>query len=136
MGNLGERKAPTVGWVTLPPPPRARDDGKLTDSEMQAIWAALGTLARAFNGNVTLGDGAAQSFAGNLDAEVIDFTFPGSPDAEVAVPHLLRRVPIGCVVILQDRAGSVYVSSGGSWTESWLYLKSSAASMVARLLVF
>jgi hypothetical protein len=136
MANLGERKAPTVGWVTLPPAPKARADGKLTDTEMQAIWSALGVIATGLNGNVSLGTGESQSFAGNLDAEVIDFTFPATIDTKVAVPHLLRRVPVGCIVILQDRAGSVYVSSGGSWSESWLYLKSSVANMVARLLVF
>jgi len=136
MAITGERKAPTSGWVSFQPAPKARTDGKLTDTELQAIWAALSVLATAVNGNISFGSGEAEAFAGNLDATVLDWTFPSAPDEEVAVPHPLRRVPIGVVPILVDRAGTVYASSAGSWSESWLYLKSSTGAMVARLLVF
>ncbi len=136
-GSLGELKPPSSGWVMLPPAPKARPDGKLTDTELRAIWSALGALASTINGNLTFGAAEPGAFAGNFDAEpVVDFTFPSVADTEVAVPHLLRRVPIGYIPIMQDRAGTVYASSIGSWTESWIHLKCNAAGMVARLLLF
>lgn len=71
----------------------------------------------------------------NLDWVTVDFTSNGSANTEDAIAHTLGRIPVGYVVVSQDKAGSVYVS-GTAFTSSLIYLKTSATSVAVKLRVF
>lgn len=123
-----------LGFVAAPPPIQARD-GKITPDAVSTINSFFGAVTAALNGNLSLGDGQNSSRFGNFDAQVIEYTF-ALVDTEYEIPHSLRRVPWGYFVAGQDRAGSVYLASRGSWNDKKLMLKASAAGMVALLVVF
>lgn len=56
-------------------------------------------------------------------------------DTEFEVPHGIGRMPIGFIVLTQDKAGSFYNSGVTAWDEDSIYLKCSVASVAFTLLV-
>jgi hypothetical protein len=67
---------------------------------------------------------------------------PGSPNTEFAVPHNLKHIPIGFIIISTNQAGHVYKSAGGTpWTAATdsapgnIYLKADAAGIVINLII-
>lgn len=67
--------------------------------------------------------------------EFIDLVTHVTPDTEFAVTHGLGRLPLGWLIIMQDKAGSVYLGATARTTEK-LFLKCSVASVAIRILVF
>lgn len=69
---------------------------------------------------------------------VIIYSSNATANTEDSVEHSLKRVPTGFLVISQDKAGSVYTNYSGmtTWTNSKIFVKSSAASLTAKLLLF
>lgn len=56
----------------------------------------------------------------------------GLADAEKTVSHTLGSIPIGYLVLKQDKAGSLYAGST-AWTSSNIYLKCSVATVTFTL---
>jgi len=79
-------------------------------------------------------DGGLQ-FADNMNVELVTFNSSGTPDAENAVAHNLKRVPTGYIVYGLDKAAIVY-SGGSAWTSTAIYLKVNVATVAAEILVF
>lgn len=75
------------------------------------------------------------SIADNLDKQIISVATSGTPGTEVAVPHTLKRIPTGYLVIRQDKAASVYDGST-TFTKTNIYLKSDVATVTASVLIF
>lgn len=74
-------------------------------------------------------------FNDNVDCRSLTFTTSATPDASNTIAHTLGKVPIGYIVIYQNKAGSLY-DSGTTWTSTNIYLKSNIASVAFRILVF
>ena len=75
-------------------------------------------------------------FDDNFDACMVTFT-TSTADAQVEVTHTLGKVPAGYIVYAQDKAGSLYTSTGGTaWSTTKLYLKCSIASVTFKIIVF
>lgn len=78
-------------------------------------------------------------FPSELDINpVITYVSNGTANTEDPVSHGLKRVPAGVIVIAQTAAGSLYSGYSGmtSWTTDKIYVKSSAASVTYKLLLF
>lgn len=73
--------------------------------------------------------------AGNLDGKWVVFTSNVTPDGEDAVPHKLGRVPLGFFACVPDKASFIYRGTT-QWTATTIYVKSSAASVAWKLLLF
>ncbi len=82
-------------------------------------------------GRVRFGDGSDNSNGENIEGQFQVFTSSATPDAENTIAHTLGSVPIGYIVIGQDKAGSLYQKNdtGTAWTSSALYLKCDVASV-------
>ncbi len=75
------------------------------------------------------------------EAEVnplISYTANVTANTEDPISHGLKRVPIGYTIVSQDIAGNIYSNYSGmtTWTTEKIYVKCSAASMKAKLLLF
>ena len=122
MGLLGE------------PNPVSNDDPLATyhqDEYLRQLYMVSQNLS------LTQRDGPIQNWdkAGNLSAKYVVFTSNGAANTEDAIPHKLGHVPVGYVVVAQDKAGIVY-DSGTDFTTTTIYLKSSVASVAWTLMVF
>jgi len=75
-------------------------------------------------------------FSDNLDARLITFT-SGLSDVETEISHSLKKVATGYVIYGQDKAGSLYISTGGTaWSIDKIYLKSSVSNVTYKIIVF
>lgn len=129
------RQKPSSGWVA-PMSDVQLQDGRLTETALATIVSKVNELADSLAGRVSLGDGSQGSWAGNLDAQYIEVTFPSAPNTEQAVYHSLGRTPVGYVVVRKSAACDIYDSSTGSWKDSVAYFKSTVASVTVTLLVW
>jgi hypothetical protein len=114
---------------------RPDKDGKLPSVTLQALRTLLTSIATKINGLISFGQAKNGSWAGNLDAQFLNVT-PKAVDAEFAVPHGLGRVPGGYIVVRSSSASVLYDSGGGNWTDTTLYLRSSAPAGTFQVLVF
>jgi len=128
LGSVGEIAAPTL------------HEGEVTQATLISIVADMLAVLRAvtqrLNGQLSRGSGITGHRTGNFHGQYIDVLTPSVADTEFSVPHGLGRLAIGIDVAQQDKAGSIYTSSIGSWSEEILFLKASAASMSLKLQVY
>lgn len=87
----------------------------------------IGNLADLFDKGIGIDD--------NLDVSTVSVTSNGSANTEDAFAHTLGRIPVGYLVVNQDKAASVY-ASGTTWTKTTIYLKTSVATVALKLRVF
>ncbi len=101
------------------------------NDQLQSLFFAAANL------QLTSRDGAIQNNdkAGNLSAVYCVFTSNGTANTQDTVPHTLGRIPLGYIVVEQDKAGTVY-DGGTTFTDTNLYLKTTVASVAWKLLVF
>ena len=111
-----------------PDDPQASEKYSSTLTELFAAINNLSLVQR--NGTIQNGDKA-----GNLDAKYVVFTSNGTANTEDAVAHKLGHKPNGYVVVKQDKAATLY-DSGTTNTTTYLYVKSSAATVAWTVLVF
>jgi hypothetical protein len=106
-------------------------EGNLGDAAILRLGSAINGVISLMNGGLRLGDGSANSEAGNLSGVLLDITFPSVANTEIEMPHDLGRVPIAALVFWKDRACDVYSGRGASkaWgTESRAFFKCTVAS--------
>lgn len=94
------------------------------EQELLRVWTKL---AQIINGGL--------KFSDNFDAGILSVADSGNINTEFAVAHVLKRVPVGYIVVKIDKAAIVY-ESGTAWTSTNIYLKASAANCALTVLVF
>lgn len=79
-------------------------------------------------GRVRFGNGVDGERGENVSGEFQTIITSGTPDAENTLAHGLGAVPVGYIVLNQDKAASLY-SGASAWTASNIYLKSNVATV-------
>ena len=120
------------GYLPEPQPIRATE-GKLTPQAVDYINGMFAAIVHVLNGNLTEGDGTAGSGTGNLYGQWIDVVTPSVADTEFVVPHGLKRLAVGVLVVAKDKAAIVYDSNRGSWTRDRILLKCDTGSVTLKL---
>ena len=120
------------GYLPEPQPIRA-SEGKLTPQAVDTINGMFAAIVHVLNGNLTEGDGTAGSGTGNLYGQWIDVVTPSVADTEFVVPHGLKRLAVGVLVVAKDKAAIVYDSNRGSWTRDKILLKCDTGSVTLKL---
>ena len=89
------------------------------------------TLFTALQRRISFGDGT-DGYSENIDGEFQVITTNATPDTEDAIAHTLGSVPVGYLIVKQDKAGSIYTGTT-SWTSTNIYLRSDVASVTATI---
>lgn len=86
-------------------------------------------------GRIRFGDGTDGYSGENIAGQFQQFTSHASADTEFAVAHTLGAVPVGFIMLWQDKAGSLYQgpATGTAWTTSNVYLKCNVTSLTAKI---
>ncbi len=71
-------------------------------------------------------------FSDNFSCFVTTITTDATPGNTTSISHGLKRVPIGCLVIEQNKAGSVFLSSKSATN---YIVKSDVASVTATVVI-
>lgn len=116
-----------TGQVAKPTRIVGNKDGTIPVSGLQSLNSYMATLAEKFNvEGISLGDDTRYSKAGNLDAQRIEIRFTAASQ-EREIPHSLRRVPVGYIVVMQDTDGVLLASNLGGWGPDSVFLTTTAA---------
>jgi hypothetical protein len=95
------------------------------------IQRHFAVIADEINGQIGFGNGTDRE---NVRGTWVTYTSNGVANTEDTVAHGLTVIPIGYLVVRQDKAGVVY-SGTTAWTTTNLYLKCSVATQVTLLYV-
>jgi hypothetical protein len=95
----------------------------------------MDNLFRCLNGRVRFGRGTDGDRGENIQGEFQQFTTSATPDAENTIAHGIGAIPVGYIILWQDKAGSLYQgpSTGTAWTSSNIYLKCTVASVTFKV---
>jgi hypothetical protein len=124
------------GFVSKPAKISRDKDGSISDATINRLQIHLENLTNAINGGLSLKSGGALGRAGNLNGQLVEFTTPPNANTQFLVPHSLGITPEGYIVVLQNKAGSVYTSNFGGWDSTSIFLKSDATSMLVNAIVY
>lgn len=110
-----------------------RKVGKIGDgnNEHLVINAHIEDTIKAFQ-SIEFGNGTAGG-SENINCDFYVFTDSGSAGTEVSASHALNRVPIGALLIKQNKAGSIYWSTAP--TSAAFYFESDAANLSGTILL-
>lgn len=97
----------------------------LLDKDVEALTLAL-------QGRLRFGGGGDGDRGENISGEFQVYTSNAVADTEDTIAHTLGSVPIGYIVIKQNKASSVY-EGGTSWTSTNIYLKQSNTSVTTTI---
>ena len=88
-------------------------------------------LTSALQGRVRFGTATDGYNGENLAGQFQLFTSHASANTEFAVAHTIGSVPIGRIVLYQDKAGSLYQApdTGTAWTSTNVYFKCDVSSV-------
>lgn len=126
------------GFGFIPQPARiARDkDGTISDATLGLIASQLDTVTKAINGGLRLRAGGNLGRAGNFNAQLVEFITPGMANQQFLVPHSMQEAPEGYIIVLQNKAGSIYTSNFGGWDGNSVYFKSDATDMLVNAILY
>lgn len=94
----------------------------------QNVDTDLNSLFLAMQGRIRFGDGGDGDRGENIHGQFQVYTSNGSANTEDTIAHTLGSVPIGYIVLKQDKASNVYLGST-AWTSSNIYLKQTGTSV-------
>jgi hypothetical protein len=105
------------------------------DEQGRSLQQNLDKVFQCLNGRVSFGTGDDGMQNGNIEGEWQEFT-TALADAEYTLAHGLESVPLGYIVVSQNKAGTLYQmhDTGTAWTSTNIYLKCNVASV--KFLVF
>ncbi len=103
-------------------------DVKNYDTDFNTVFACL-------QGRVRFGPGTSGNKGENIDGVFLTITTNGTANTETTFTHTLGSVPVGYIILWQDKAGSIYQgpTTGTVWTSTTISLKGSAISINAKL---
>lgn len=82
-------------------------------------------------GRVSFGTGTDGDRGQNMSGEFQQFTSDATPNTEFNVAHTIGSIPIGAIIMHQDKAGHLYQgpTTGTNWTSTQVSFKSDVASV-------
>ena len=107
------------------------------ENQMAILQTQMKKLFTCLQGRVSFGTGISGTQSGNIEGEWRTYTSNAVANTEDTLAHTIGSIPLGYIVVNQDKAGSVYQgpSTGTAWTSSNIYLKCSVASVTFLLFI-
>lgn len=93
------------------------------------------TIINCLQGRVRFGSGTTGSAGENIDGAFLTITTNGVANTESTFTHTLGSIPVGYIILGQDKAGSLYqlAGTGTAWTSTTISLKCSVATVAFNL---
>jgi hypothetical protein len=106
-----------------------------TKSNVKRLEEDLIQLFNLAQGRVRFGRGNDGDRGENISGEFQEFTSHGTANTEFSVTHGLGSVPVGRIIVWQDKAGHLYQgpSTGTAWTSTTVYFKSDVVSVTFKV---
>lgn len=103
---------------------------KISEPEgyLNGVEKDLTNIFTAFKGRVRFGSGVTGERGENISGEFQTITSHATPNTEFSVTHTIGAIPIGRIIIAQNKAGSLYTGTT-AWTDTTIYFKCDVASV-------
>lgn len=108
---------------------------KFDNSDIKNYDTDFNTVITCLQGRVRFGSGTSGNNGENLAGQFLTITTNGVANTESAFTHTIGAIPVGYIILWQDKVGSIYQGpiTGTAWTSSSISLKGSVASITALL---
>ena len=105
--------------------------------QIRMLQLQLSKIFLLAQGNIRFGTGADGVKGENISGIFQEFTTSGTPDAENTIAHGLGAIPVGYIIMGQDKAGSLYQldDTGTAWDTTNIYLKCDIASVTFKVFI-
>jgi hypothetical protein len=114
-----------------------KGENQYTDKEnfVRDIDADVTSLFLLAQGRIRFGNGVDGANLENISGQWQQFTSDGVANTEFSVAHTVGAIPVGYIIVWQDKAGSLYQgpTTGTAWTSTAVYLKCSVASVTFKI---
>ncbi len=94
--------------------------------QINVLQTQINKIFTCLQGRVSFGTGVDGTQSGNIEGEWQAFTVSAGANVEFNVTHTIGSVPLGYLVVSQDKAGNLYQQAGTGtvWTSTQISLKS------------
>lgn len=108
---------------------------KFDNSDIKNYDTDFNTVMSCLQGRVRFGPGTSGNRGENMAGLFLTILTNAVANTETTFTHTLASIPVGYIVLGQDKAGSLYqlASTGTAWTNSTISLKCSVASVTFSL---
>ncbi len=108
---------------------------KFDNSDIINYDTDFNNVINCLNGRVRFGPGTSGNNGENIAGQFLTITTNGVANTESTFTHSMGSIPVGYIIIGQDKAGSLYqlANTGTAWTSSAISLKCSVASVTFHL---
>lgn len=105
------------------------------NSDIKNYDTDFNTVFQCLQGRVRFGPGTSGNKGENIDGVFLTIVTNGTANTESTFTHTLGSVPVGYIIIGQDKAASLYqlATTGTSWTSTTISLKCSVVSVTFNL---
>lgn len=95
----------------------------------------ISNIITCLNGRVRFGPGTSGNNGENMAGQFLTITTNVTLNTESTFNHTMGAIPVGYLVLGQDKAGSLYqlATTGTAWTNTTISLKCSVASVTFKL---
>lgn len=95
-------------------------------NQIAVLQTQIKKLFTCLQGRISFGTGVDGTQSGNIDGEWQLFTVGAGANVEFNVAHTVGSIPLGYIVVSQDKAGNLYqqATTGTAWTATQISLKS------------
>ncbi len=108
---------------------------KFDNSDIINYDTDFNQVINCLNGRVRFGPGTSGNDGENIAGKFLTIVTNGVANTESTFTHNMGSIPVGYLVIGQDKAGSLYqlATTGTAWTNSTISLKCSVATVTFKL---
>lgn len=105
------------------------------ETQITILQTQMNKIFQCLQGRVSFGTGVSGINGQNISGQFVTYTSNGVANTEDTIAHTVGSVPIGYLILGQNKAGSLYqlASTGTAWTSTNIYLKCSVASVTFNL---
>lgn len=99
--------------------------------QINVLQTQINKLFVCLQGRVSFGTGVSGIDGMNIEGTWRTYTSNATPNTEDTISHTVGSIPLGYIVVSQDKAGSIFqqAGTGTAWTSTNIYVKCSVASV-------
>lgn len=107
------------------------NERKPLEEQVRDLQVAVRNLVILSQGRTSFGSGVDGERGQNIEGEWQEFTSHASANTEFNVAHTIGSIPLGYIVVAQDKSGDLYQmdDTGTAWTASQISLKSTGTEV-------
>lgn len=100
-------------------------------AQINVLQGEINKIFTCLQGRISFGIGTTGINGQNISGQWVTYTSNGAANTEDTIAHTIGSIPLGYLVVSQNKAGTIYqqAGTGTAWTSSNIYVKCNVASV-------